>query len=450
MANIINTRSMSFESIKADLLAHVAAKPDSAKWISKLESNIGTTVLELIAGLGVYQSYHQMIARREQYLDEAQLETSINELAFGRGFIVPPADSGELVLHLSGISTNIVVHAGDQIGTFFDYNLYALEDKVLNTPSDTITCIAGWMEEFNQQLGNTPFSTLEYVLAGEIAEIQLEKLQIVGGSQDGEEITLKDSTDLDLSINLQSTSFMLRRWKRNKIKLYTGDGVLGWFTSLGSLNYRVISYNPDIVSKVNSSSHQITSLITGATVNELEVIRVPSTGMDKETIRNLAEFYPADGRIIRDKDYELIILKYFTDKIWDVYSWNNDPDQIINILVKDGFDNDDLDAIKEAVDFRRGMGIKINYNTHEVSTGITLTFAFNVDESEFSNELVTDVNAYLADKKYKFMRESTTITAVDIAVELSAEFEVEFNPVGSETYTLETYDFINDITITYS
>ena len=65
---IINPLSISYESIKGDLLNYITAKPEQDGWADYFATSAGTAIIELIAALGAFYIYHFIMGRRESYL----------------------------------------------------------------------------------------------------------------------------------------------------------------------------------------------------------------------------------------------------------------------------------------------------------------------------------------------------------------------------------------------
>ena len=76
IAAIIDPKSLSFESIKQDLINYVQSRPDYAKWQDFYEGGAGTTQLELFAGVATFLSFHAIGARRETYIETRKLRSS--------------------------------------------------------------------------------------------------------------------------------------------------------------------------------------------------------------------------------------------------------------------------------------------------------------------------------------------------------------------------------------
>lgn len=73
----VNPASASFEEMKADLKAYMDSRPDAAKWKDFFDSQTGTTVIELMAGMGTMLKYDAIVARREAFSQYAQNRSSV-------------------------------------------------------------------------------------------------------------------------------------------------------------------------------------------------------------------------------------------------------------------------------------------------------------------------------------------------------------------------------------
>ncbi len=85
---MIQFTSLSFEQIKTDLITYSEGLPDYESWRDFFEGGSGTTLIQLMAGLGSYLSYHSMMARREGSLFYAKLRSTIYGIAALLGYPV--------------------------------------------------------------------------------------------------------------------------------------------------------------------------------------------------------------------------------------------------------------------------------------------------------------------------------------------------------------------------
>ena len=71
-----------------------------------------------------------------------------------------------------------------------------------------------------------------------------------------------------------------------------------------------------------------------------------------------------------------------------------------------------------------------------------------LNQSDYSNELIIKANNLLATRLFTFQRRAKTISTVDLAIDLSAEFGVEFYPNANDTITLQPQEFFKELYIT--
>lgn len=292
---LIDPKSLSYESIAKDLKTYIEQRPDKAKWKDFYESSTGTIIIQLIAGLGAFKGLHELIRRRESYLDQAVIPSSIYELAFNRGFFVPTFSGAKMTVTFRKNTTgNINVTVADQVATIGEYYLYALENKAIYgkpdatitnpnpiAPTATIECIVGVMnlwgssDVWETAIGTLTddnsierFKTLNLDLKHEYAARELEKFvvkretTITEKTSDGETNIISTSSDslsasamsvvtpdeiplsseLVVMNNTTKEGFLLRRLTPNLVSIYIGNGYLGW-----APKHSEIQKNPDIL-----------------------------------------------------------------------------------------------------------------------------------------------------------------------------------------------------------
>ncbi|MBF0512407.1 MAG: hypothetical protein HQL13_08820 [Candidatus Omnitrophica bacterium] len=222
-----------------------------------------------------------------------------------------------------------------------------------------------------------------------------------------------------------------------------GNGSLGWFYT-GTNNayiYKCYTYSDDIAENLTHAPQMVFDSI----INSYVVDQYPGYFPQKEEIRGAALYWPMDGRISGELDYENFVAKYFGGVVRDVYSFNSDPNQEIYILKEDSFTSGNLHDIQELIDRRRAHGIQVFYHVLALSSGRTLTHAFTVDTLHYSEFLVLGLQDYLDSKCFKFSRETKTFNTVKMASELSSKFGVPFYPADSNTFTLTNIEFVSQI-----
>jgi hypothetical protein len=432
---MINNQSLSFEAIKADLIAFVQAKPDNQKWKDFTSTGAGTTVIELLATVSTYKAFQDLVERRERYLGTAQFKTSIQELAFNRGYMQAPTLAATITVTFNPVTDGSIT-IGDIIGTYGVYQLIAYENKTyLTGVINTILCVVGNLHVATNSVSGIPdFQQYTYTFSDTYIASQLEML-------------LVDSTPVDLlsELNYLRTvdgNFFLRRVVDNAVKIYSGNGVVGYTNSLASsMSYRCVTYGT-----VGLDSNL--SIDLDVTVTGWEFSSSPSYNLSTEELRATAIYYPLDGRIVQDRDYESIIMKYFGGVLVDVRSYNTDPNQEIELLVESTLGSTKLLEIQALVDSKRGQGIQVFYTQRVLSAGYSLTLNFTLPSYYFTNENVALVRSYL-DGLYlnRFFKESTIISSFELSVDITKRYSFPLYANSDQRLTFAAGDWVKEITV---
>lgn len=436
---IISAASLSYDEIRRDLLEYVRSKPDSQKWIDYLESGAGVTIADLIAGLGSFNAFKQLMRRQESYLDIASFESSIIELAFNRGFMLAPTDTLKLNCEFFS-TTQLEIDAEQVVAAGTDFMVYSIGVEVI--PANTLTiieCACGNLKNFTQTItGLEEFQTFSFIFEDKYGANEFESLIFNGN------LSVPMLSDLNY-LQSYGNDFVLRRLLPNEVRVYVGNGVLGWYNNaITSVQYKVLTYDDGMFPANLEIQSLLSAELTGFTRSQ-----EPVYGMDKEEIRKTATFYPIDGRIVTNTDYESVIFKYFGGVLKDVYSYNIDHTQMVHLLVEDTF-NDilHLTQIQQLVDQKRGAGILVEYEQSAISDGLDFILNLTVNIADFYEGLVSEVQTFLDIKLFKFWKETETLTTQNFAIELSAEFEIEFYPADDQSLVMIESNFLKMILLT--
>jgi hypothetical protein len=436
----ISPTSTSFEAMLEDLLAYAQTKPNGASWQDFFNTSDGQIVAEWIAGLGTFRAYQEFMRMRENNLDLAQLETSVFNLAFAKGLLIPPAQGAEITLNIT-TSALRSIDAGDYVANVGKYEVYSLESKTVNGNA-TLRCVVGHLEEFTQTVpGLKKNQAFRYDVTNRYIASQLERW-----TADGEEVRL--SADMDYT-NSVTNDFVLRRTLPGSIRIYTGNGTLGWLVpNATTIVYKVLTYAQDITQSLLETPRMLFACL----LNSHAVSLAPSFDPDKETVREIARYYPPDGRIVTDNDYAAQIRRSFGGVLEDVFSYNTDPDQHVYLLKTNDFgtgaqESDYVARITRLVDSKRAQGMPVYYHYLARAEGKIFGTSLKIPVTQYTNELVDAANAYLAAKCFKFMRKGVTISTANLATELSAKYGVQFYANATDTLTLGQTDFLKSFFI---
>lgn len=430
--NLINTNSLSFEDIRSDLIRYILSHKADDRWKSFQESSAGNIIVELIAGLGAYRSYYDLMAERESNLETAITPAAILEHAADRGLLLSPTNSGHIYVQIR-VNADTKVLTGDQVGMLSDYELYAYEvfnidsiTELKNTPASNlidiktsslfknevyvIDCIVGHMNIFEETVnGFGNFNEFDFFLKDEMAAIEFESLIV-------NEKSVPMQSDLNY-LEANKGEFVLRRMLPREIRIYSGNGILGYADlAAKEFTYKVLSYGRDLQFKLDGSTP---SIQINASLLAREVKSTPDYEIDIEKVRGIARYYPIDGRIVTDQDYMSAISKYFDGSIHDVYSYNSDPNQEIYLLMREDSTEGDIKEIKSLINSKRAMGMKINYYTVRASEGKHLTCNFKIYDGDYTASVVSFIQKYMDNKKFTFLRINKSLSTWDYAAELS-------------------------------
>ena len=435
---MISNQSLSFEQIKSDLITYVQSKPDNQKWKDFTATGVGTTVVELLASIGAYNSFNSLVQRREGYLGAAMYPSSVEELAFNRGYMQPPSKAGELEISILPY-TSFMVGVGEVIGSYGNYQLVSKETKNLvgNSPNTIIALIGDLHQDFIDISGMSSFE--KYSFGGQdsyIAE-QLEELKIDGGV-----IQLK--SDLGTA-SVDSTQFMLRRVKNGKSEIYSGNGIVGYCKPAASrVEYRYLTYG-QVFSDLNVNFYP------DAVVVSYKFISLPVYGLSTDELRAVALYYPLDGRISNDRDYESVVLKYFGGAILSVYSKNDSYQQWVYLLSDLPLSETIIEGVYDLIEGRRQQGIKINVTPLLKSNGTEVAFNFALPAGVVSSKLIEIVTYLEATYGNRIFRSSTVLDSVNIAVELSAIYGMDILPSDrSQVYTIPQVGYISNLVVNFT
>lgn len=140
---IIDPTSISFEQIKNDLVDFVQNAEGYDIWRDFFESSAGQIIIELLAGLGTFITWHAIVARREAYLHTARVRDSGVGIAETLGYSVNRGSNLKVKLNVTPDQTAII-QKYSIVGTYSDYNLVNLEDlSLVEGTSKDIELIVG-------------------------------------------------------------------------------------------------------------------------------------------------------------------------------------------------------------------------------------------------------------------------------------------------------------------
>lgn len=433
----ISLKSISEKTILKDLYDYVQSHPEESKWIDFLESSAGTTIMELIAAYGYFKFYHEVMMARESKIETAIMKSSIIELAFNRGLLLAPTRTGHISVTFKA-EGNYTLLKGTSIGLSSDYDVILGSSLMCKKDTEyTVECYLGHMNEFEETMyGFGPFSQKIFNTQDKYVASELEELT-VNGSEVG---VLSDLNYLTRYGN----DFCIRRVRDNEVRIYTGNGNLGYMHEGSSeVKYRCISYGDDLQNKM-SVTPNLTIL---SNFISYSIISYPDYSMKKDKIKGLAAYYPIDGRVVQDKDYEIAINKYFGGIVKDAYAYNSDPNEEVYVITTSGIVEGDKQAIADMIDNRRGLGIQVFYHWYTVDEGKDLEVDVAINSKNIYTDMNTEIEGFFDNLLFKFPRKETVYSSKDLASQLSAYFEFPVYDRSNLEVTLGGTEFFKSITI---
>jgi len=437
---MINNQSLSFEATKANMIAYVEAKPASQKWKDFVGTGVGVTFIELLASVSTYKAFQTMVQRREAYFDTAQFNSSVQELAFNRGYMQAPTLAAEITVTLTPTADFDVV-TGSVVGTYDLYQLIAYETKsFVEGVSSTLLCVVGNIQTINNTISGIPaFQTFRYTADDTYIASQLEQFKVDGAA----------IVPLMSELNYLSSAgndFMLRRVVNNVVKIYSGNGVVGYCKPTATTtSYRYITYG--------AVPADGTALITNADVASFVFFNEASYGLSTEELRAMALYYPLDGRISQDRDYESAVIKFFGGSVGlvDAYSFNDNPNQHIYLLVSATLPGSTITAITEMIDIRRGQGIQVFYHQYLLSAGETLSLGFKLSDQYNTTENILLVHDYVEGLYLnKFFKQDVTVSSFQIAIDVTQLYGFPLYPVSDQQLMYIAGDYVKDVNLTFT
>lgn len=307
MATIIDPTSLSFESIKQDLLDYIASKPEYDSWRDFYESSAGMTAVELVAGIGTFLNYHALGARRESYITTRKLLSSAIGICNTLGYPVNRKSAPRLRLKLN-VGTSTYWDRNTAIGTYTNNrNLSILSSQTISAGVVYLDVVVG---DWNSTTW-TASSTEDFV----ILKIEYDNIDN-NNDNDTIELLINDSpvTLVDHAEDLVGSTVMLRTHHEGVLLIF-GDDTLG----------RRVIVNDEVVLNYVSTEGKLgvyevdptdIALDLDAEVQEVEIL---SPGYEGDSLKKLtilpSGYYTTRRRAVTGLDHVFILEAYVGDLI---------------------------------------------------------------------------------------------------------------------------------------
>ena len=433
--SIINIRSLSEEEVRKDLERHVSKLPDS--WKDFYSASTGQSILEMIAALGAFSSYHKTVTRLESNIETAVTEQAVLELAADKGVMISPSNSGKLLLTVRFHSKTTVVR-GNMVGSLSDYELYSLETFTVEEGQDyTFPVLIGHLNSIVENIsGFGNFDTHRFLLKDKYASRDFESLII-----DTDSVSLV--SELGHSTEIENT-FNLRACYPGEIRIYSGNGILGYANPVAStLRYNVISYGIDVEAKMNAP----VSIVLNGSLLSKTTLSAPEYYMTIDQLKGYTRYSSVDGRIVTDTDYKTSLIRHFGGSIEDCYTYNSDPNQEVYLILKDEATEANIEEMRKMLDSKRGLNIRVNMYITKKEDGLVFSCSLTVPTVNFYSDLMLDINKYLETRYFRFFYNRMDYTSSDLASELSAYFGFPFKSPELSSISIKSMQFFRKIEV---
>ena len=381
--------------------------------VSKYQELVSTQtfriLLHLISIAINYSSLANSVSRRESYIETATSESSLVELVYNYGFILPPLRGRRIWIKSA---SDIKLYT--PIGLAEGYDIVPVKYE----SDGSVMCILGYYQESVINL-TQPYQRV--VLKNKGKFLSDYDMLSEGLSK------IKLASDITEQIDNPKTS-ILRGSGFYQSRLFFGDGCLGYFRNT-TLTYKRISYNED-VNNVDLSSAQFY-------IDNIEVLKSEPAWVNYnlDTVRTILKYVPLDTRLVREKDFESWLVWKFPQvlsaRCFRKEETSSCCEADLEFILTD---NSVLDIIKSEIDKRKLLGLKINYIPYSPTQGDDLVMKFKVKYFNKTN-LQSEVNDYLQSTyAYKLMTEDEVIDSSLVALELSEKFyPAVFVPIEAKT-----------------
>lgn len=148
MTQIVSVPSLSFEEIRADLVAYARSYAEQGQgWQDYLDSSSATVLLDLLAGMGSYNSTHALAALRESFLFWAKKKGNVVDHAATLGYKTARVQAPQFRLNLN-IRTDAFLSFREVQGSFQGQSLSLEESLQVSSGAVQLDFYLGeWKEE---------------------------------------------------------------------------------------------------------------------------------------------------------------------------------------------------------------------------------------------------------------------------------------------------------------
>lgn len=411
LSQIINPQSLSFNSIKDDIVAYIQSRPDYEAWKDFYEGGTGTTQVELISGLAAYLAFHSIGARRESFIDQRKLYSSAINIASTLGYPVNRVSAPRYQITFTA-SRSFYLDRDLPLATYKDFALTPLYSRTILEGKNTVDCVLGEWKSFSYTANSDANFQILQVMAKNIDNNRKVEYQDPDYPDDpSKKKVLPES--LEMFINgVQHEIVTYAEELLNEavlIKTYL-DGVLLVFGD-GTLGYKVRNNDDIVFNYVEATPPQdFITLDVGTLDSSYPVVFTGfvnlDPGSDEDSIEKLAVlpsgYFASKRRMLTGDDHIAMLMSYSGDVI--SASYNKREDTCCTIVMCYLFEDEHIvtSVEKELIlnylnDFKV-VGVQLDM-THPKKFGVMFSYLVVIDEGtdigELQSSLEVIINKYV-------------------------------------------------------
>jgi hypothetical protein len=431
---IINPYSISFESIRDDLMTYVSSKADYAGWRDFFAAGAGQTLIELMAALGSMYAYQFILGRREAFLSTAQNYSSQVGSAAMLGYNTFRGTNVRANVPFIA-TTTAVLPKWTMIGTYQEYDVVLTDELILTNGSQATAPVV--IGKFKEELINVTTAALTQFKFSNPGTTDDARLLLNG-------VEVPTTTSIQEAINDKYVLVSNVYGSVDCLYLQLGDYA---YKAGDTLTLQFIERNS--IETVNPSSF---ALFYGDVALSASIT---SPRADKESDASIKLKAPIGhelGAVIRSrKDYPKYVLKNSTNLIStgsrDIY-----PGLInLSYVTKAGtlLTDTEKQALIESIELARPDGVAraVISDPKKIHKHLIISIT-KLSESYISSEIVNYVDAILT-AYANVLGESFDLHLLEYAIDRVVGVKISRVTVGINTWAANThYGLYDNVTST--
>lgn len=303
---VVDKDSISYQQILEDLRSYIDSLPESERWQDFFDSGAGTTLTQLMSGIGSMLAFHSVTARREAtHPETATLRSSIYYLADTLGYPVNRRTTAEFNIGLQ-VNSRQEVERTTIFGYFNGTPISLPSSRILNTGEVNITGILSgeWKHQSHTSNETINFADVVFDVGTDVVNVDNENFEVYVNNQQIPTTKFREELDSDN---------VLVRTLPSQIMLTFGDGFFG--RKLRNNDVVEIYYieveDPLGGSNVSVTLDNLELNVSDVSATSIELRRPAYSADSLRKIAKLSPGYFSTKRMmISDDDHEYLTMSY--------------------------------------------------------------------------------------------------------------------------------------------